>query len=522
LLISDVEIFDLFQRQRKNIQDYLERDATERSVVLEEVVRLVTLTRENQAYLSAPLQVRNWRNLDGMNCIGRYVPDPNPRTPEEQAQAEAKRWQTRGQDISEIEVNIQLGTLTLNTAQVEHLDLRICAMEDFQEVFGQVTQVACAGVKLTTKRKWVRLVGRRYDLQLWQPDDRVVPLSALGFNRVYNINGLSAQDVWVMSALEPIRKAHKLLPTSELHFLDVQNKFTQTPTLCARLAGYDADAAAYAKVKPANPPKANAPNCYACNAKFGILNGRRHCKNCGHSLCDKPACSSKVVLPSSGNKEIRLCSGCKLVLTPRKYTREFVVLRVGNAPTVVHMYKIIEHGRRSFRTLVYSSDWRFALHEMPPLVPVEQPADLIDRLASAEEDYQEPTLPSESLVIMRNLGNSSQDLQTYIPNRLLAGLMPDSLLDRFSFWQNPDDSLTGYPLLTVQETATIPFVLRVHLVRDPIACSCARIVRAALKGDLDVSPKNAASYDQRAWAAERTAGEGEYTLLNLLYATEGS
>jgi hypothetical protein len=28
-------------------------------------------------------------------------------------------------------------------------------------------------VKLTTKRKWVRLVGRRYDLQMWQPDDRV-------------------------------------------------------------------------------------------------------------------------------------------------------------------------------------------------------------------------------------------------------------------------------------------------------------------------------------------------------------
>lgn len=81
--------------------------------------------------------------------------------------------QTRGQDISEIEVNIQLGTLTLNTAQVEHLDLRICAMEDFQDVFGDATQIACAGVKLTTKRKWVRLVGRRYDLQLWQPDDRV-------------------------------------------------------------------------------------------------------------------------------------------------------------------------------------------------------------------------------------------------------------------------------------------------------------------------------------------------------------
>lgn len=66
---------------------WLERDNTERSTVLEEVVRLVTLTRENQSNTAqASLQKRHWRNLDGMNCIGRYIPDPNPRTPEEQAQ----------------------------------------------------------------------------------------------------------------------------------------------------------------------------------------------------------------------------------------------------------------------------------------------------------------------------------------------------------------------------------------------------------------------------------------------------
>lgn len=86
--------------------------------------------------------------------------------------------------------------------------------------------------------------------------------------------------------------------------------------------------------------------------------------------------------------------------------------------------------------------------------------------------------------------------------------MPDALLDRFSFWQNPDDSLSGYPLLSVQETATIPYVLRVHLIRDPVICSSARVLRAALKTELDVSAKNAVSYDQRVWAAEHGASEG--------------
>ncbi len=58
--------------------------------------------------------------------------------------------------------------------------------------------------------------------------------------------------------------------------------------------------------------------------------------------------------------------------------------------------------------------FRYSLHDMPPLFPLESPAHFIDRLASAEEDYQEPTLPSESLVLMRNFGTTSQELQTYI------------------------------------------------------------------------------------------------------------
>jgi hypothetical protein len=86
--------------------------------------------------------------------------------------------------------------------------------------------------------------------------------------------------------------------------------------------------------------------------------------------------------------------------------------------------------------------------------------------------------------------------------------MPDALVDRFSFWQNPDDSLSGYPLLGVQEAATIPYVLRVYLVRDPVITSSARVVRTSLITDLDVSPKTAVSYDQRVWAAERSAGDG--------------
>ena len=51
--------------------------------------------------------------------------------------------------------------------------------------------------------------------------------------------------------------------------------------------------------------------------------------------------------------------------------------------------------------------------------------------------------PAESLVITRHL-TQSLGKQTFLPPRLLYGLMPTVLLEGFDIWQNGDDSLSGY------------------------------------------------------------------------------
>ena len=77
-----------------------------------------------------------------------------------------------------------MGTFTLNMARVERLSPEMSNMADFKELFGEgLGQAACAAVKITTKRAWVRLVGMRYDLQLWKPDERPPPMP--GFSRKY-------------------------------------------------------------------------------------------------------------------------------------------------------------------------------------------------------------------------------------------------------------------------------------------------------------------------------------------------
>lgn len=84
------------------------------------------------------------------------------------------------------------------------------------ELFGDLSQAACAAVKNTTKRSWVRLVGMRYDLQLWKSDDRIPPMT--NFSRKYTPTSLSPAEAWIPKILEPWRKAYKLMENCELFF----------------------------------------------------------------------------------------------------------------------------------------------------------------------------------------------------------------------------------------------------------------------------------------------------------------
>lgn len=61
--------------------------------------------------------------------------------------------------------------------------------------------VGCAEVLNTTRRTWLRLVGRRHDVQLWDVDTRT-PI--LAFKRAYTARETGGES-WVVKVLEPVR-----------------------------------------------------------------------------------------------------------------------------------------------------------------------------------------------------------------------------------------------------------------------------------------------------------------------------
>ena len=217
---------------------------------------------------------------------------PAQRQEEEKARQEFKDYESYLRYYSnqrvDTEINLQLGDLTLKTARLEVLDPAIANMPDFIAVFGPQqnrTPMQSAEVKNTLYRSWVRLVGRRHDIQYWVPDTRAAPLT---LERAYR-STLSGDERWIVDSFEAIRSRN--IPDIPLFM-----------------------------------PSATYPH----SATVAILSG---------------------VDPKT------------------KTLKEIVVFR---KPQVVHVYNIIEYGRRFYRSLCYSSDAKFAYHDMEPRLVLNQ------------------------------------------------------------------------------------------------------------------------------------------------------
>ena len=132
--VGETEIFDLYQKQLPHMLKFLNARPDDTSLVMEAVIKIITNREKplSRAVQNAeqqtnpdgsPLPVgisakdsgalsttrRYWRSMDGLNCVGRFVPDMKMRSPEETAAAEKRRYKERGELVSDTEINVQLG-----------------------------------------------------------------------------------------------------------------------------------------------------------------------------------------------------------------------------------------------------------------------------------------------------------------------------------------------------------------------------------------------------------------------------
>ena len=118
------------------------------------------------------------------------------------------------------------------------------------------------------------------------------------------------------------------------------------------------------------------------------------------------------------------------------------------ARRMVHVYRLESHGRRHYRSLIYCSDARYSLRAMQPSTEHRQQPWPHWARHEAGHPLDSPN-PAPSAVITRDASdaeNLSLGEETFIPARLLFGVVPDTLLEQFRFWQDEEDHLRGYSL----------------------------------------------------------------------------
>lgn len=224
LILPQVELFDMFQRTRKMILEWLETHNTDRNMVMDGIVQLIEEGGKDPKSAKESSEekriIRNWIAIEhsGLNFRGRFVPDNefDKQKFETALSPSAKRsfesWLRETTTLAvNTEINVQLGEFTVKKHATRPLEPEIRENADFEEVLPQLLKdiVQCAEVKNTTNRKWVRLVGMGYDLQLWNPDTR---LPGHNFSKSF----ANIQTKWVRELLDPW--VDKVLPNIELFY----------------------------------------------------------------------------------------------------------------------------------------------------------------------------------------------------------------------------------------------------------------------------------------------------------------
>ena len=357
---------------------------------MEAIVQLVKEEEQSaqSTQVMASTKQYTWVSIDRRGYKGKFVPDNELPDFEgrlsEKGRTDFETWLRETTTIViDTEVDIQLGEFTIKRHTICPLDPEFTQMKDYKTVFADITTkdtVQCAEVMNSTNRRWVRLVGLGFDLQLWAPDTRTPRHS---FSLPYE----TCNCEWLKTILDPIR-----------------------PTVLLNMKLF---------------------------VSSGNLNSAGMAILCGCIVTEGESIEDNIL------------------------SKEIVVYRY---PRVVHIFNIVEHGRRFYRTLVFSSSAYVCLHDFK-----SETLLIRDHILQCMGNPTTLSKRNKSLVIIRDrTSDNVVRVQHFVPHRLLIGLMPQCLLNTYNFWQNDDDSLTGYMPVNVNNAKNqTRSLLTVKIVKDP-------------------------------------------------------
>lgn len=289
-------------------------------------------------------------------------------------------------------------------------------------------------LRRTAHLEQVRLVSQRTDLSRWDADERDLG-EAIGWRRPYP-RGLSPVEGWLPAVFDLWAKAN-LPPTATLTLPPLPQGVGGVGGFGDFFGGGEAVAELLLVVLAPAPVVKGAGK----GAKQGLPQMERLCRT--------------IVVRGCGLIEVgatRFISAVCIFATPPTHPPTLSPNPTSPTHTPIpypfppQAYELVSVGRSLHRRLVFTSDATQSLHEPPPESLQWFPAAPAPSPQRGAVLAPQPP-PSPSLRVSRNASTAPHlAQQTLVPSRLLRGLLPDTLLDAYVFWQTDGgtQSLHGF------------------------------------------------------------------------------
>lgn len=399
LQMPETQIYELLQVSRRRMTTYL---SSCRQGTLDDIMQTVlqvssSLTGSFKASAALLDNQNRWSRIQGARSCGRWavgstrttiqdekVKDtvPGPAIARIPMPGKLVRQVSYNKTVGEVEdngmlgveIDVQLGQMTLRSKHLSALTSDVANHPDVNLIFGDAT-IQASLISTAENCEVYRLIGLNCTIEYWRVPHKICPPIDDSWDREYDPAELGETETWIVSLFEPIRK-----------------NFFNGP----------------------NPP----PMQFMLPAK-----------------------------QLSADAEVAIILGLH-----QKIGGPFKLIYLFRRLRCMHIYEVVSQGREWWWSLHLTTDYRFTLREMEQNGDQRQnqfpdwwvkasgapyPMGLNDYLINDIDGTS--THPSLSVLIHRDeqhKNNLSGGRETFVPSRLLFGVVPAALLNSYNFWSD--------------------------------------------------------------------------------------
>jgi thiol-disulfide isomerase/thioredoxin len=205
LLVPESELYEVLAVQRRRVVQLASELLQEPlDAVMQSV--LDTATSLSGAINVSSSEIGNantWGKLQGGRSRGRFMIVGTGKPAKNEA-AEPSGVEDTG--LQGVEMDLQLGQMTLRTKHLAALDSETANLEHVRDLFGEHT-IQASLLDRSHHRRRMKLIGLRHEIEYWHEGHASCPVLDERWERDYDPADLFESERWIPALFEPIRKA---------------------------------------------------------------------------------------------------------------------------------------------------------------------------------------------------------------------------------------------------------------------------------------------------------------------------